>query len=632
MKRADLYYQDESYYKALRLYEDVFKKDRNNNEALRRMADAAYKAGENDLALRYYKRLIQRDKAEPADLLGYAKALRKDANYEEAAYWLMEYRDLQNDSLGQNFEDQLAHIEQLLQDSVNYTIRPSNVNTHLSELGPVVYGDKLIFCSAGRRSGTKRKSYGEEEPYLKIFASQILPDGQLGTPEVYAPNLRTKAHDGPLAIASEAGKMFVTQNQKFRGVHLDPNKIVQLKIQQASLQDGDWKPSAEFPFNSKKYSVAHPAVNADGRILVFASNQDGGYGLTDLYISYFDRGNWTTPRNLGPLVNTSESELFPYLANDSTLYFSSSGLEGLGGLDLFRADLKDGKVVRVKNLGAPINSSYDDFSMAFTVYDEEGYFASNRGGKRNDDLYYFERNIVPLPVRVIVQDSDSKEKVKLAQVIAVDVNGDTIATSLTGVDGSATLTLNRGEAYSLRVSRRSYFESRMDLVCEKADQVEIDMQADLQAEGDGVRPLYMDMEDGEPIQVLEVYAVHYDLAKWTIRDDAYDILNPIIDVLAENPDLEVRIESHADSRGRRESNNILSDKRAKVIDNYFISRYIRPERIRYKGFGESRLLNICYDGVKCSEEEHAVNRRSIIKVIRKGPYHEMRLKRAAFYF
>jgi len=632
IRRADSYYREQAYSRALHLYKEAFERDRRNNDLLRHMADAAYKVGDNELALRYYKLLLQRNKTEPADLLGYAQALKKDANYEEAAYWLMEYRDLRNDSLGQNLEDQLAHIEQLLCDSVNFTVSQLNINTYQSELGPVVYGDSLVFCSAGRRSGPRRKSFLDQKPYLKIFAAKMLPDGQLGKPEVFAPNLRTRFHDGPLAIAAGAGKMFVTQNQSSRGIHLDPDRVVQLKIQPAALEDGQWVPTAEFPFNSKKYSVAHPAVNADGTMLVFASNQEGGYGLTDLYISHFDNGNWTMPRNLGPKVNTFDSELFPYIANDSTLYFSSSGLNGLGGLDLFRADLKDGKVVRVENLGAPINSSNDDFSLAFTEGDDKGYFASNRGGKRNDDLYYFERNIVPVPVRVLVQDNNSHEKIQLAQVIAVDEKGDTIAHSLTGSDGAATLNLLNGQAYSLRVSRRSYFESRRDLICDASQKVEVGLHADIQAEDDSVRPIYMDMEDGEPIQILEVYSVHYDLAKWTIRGDAYDILNPIIDFLAEHPDLEVRIESHADCRGSRESNDMLSEKRARIIDNYFISRYIRPERIRYKGFGESRLLNICFDGMKCSEEEHAVNRRSIIKVIRKGAYPEMRLKRTAFYF
>ncbi|WP_163710072.1 OmpA family protein [Mangrovibacterium lignilyticum] len=638
VRRADQFYQEQVYAKALPLYEKAYEKNRGNNELLRKMANTAFHADENELALRYYQRLVARKKDIPADWIAYATVLKKDGNYEESFNWLRKYSALANDSLGRNLEDQLIHIKQLYADSVKFSVTPLSVNTSQSELGPVIYGDSLIFSSAGLHSGARRKSYLDQKPYLKIFSAKILPDGELDEPEPFAPQVRTNFHDGPLAIAADGGKMFVTHNQKPRTIHMLSEQTVQLGIRQAVLQGGQWMPTMDFPFNSKKYSVAHPAVNASGTVLIFASNQPGGYGSTDLYISYFDKGAWSEPKNLGPEVNTKGSELFPCWLADGKLYFSSDGLEGLGGLDLFRADIVDSAVNHVENLGSPINSPADDFGMALLKDEDIGYFASNRkGGKGQDDLYYFERNNIPFPVRMIVSDDNSKEKIQLAEVVVMDSKGDTIAQSLTNIEGVVNFELLPGDGYTMAVSKRNYFNYRQDFVCKELDSkatesYEIALQFNPGTEGDGVHPLYMDMEDGEPIQILEVFSIHYDLSQWFIRTQNYDILNPIIDYLVENPDLEVRIESHADCRGSREFNNVLTNKRAKVVNNFFISRYIRPERIRFKGFGESRLLNICYDNVPCDEDEHAVNRRTIIKIVRKGRYYNMRLKRAAFYF
>lgn len=635
LRRADQYYEQMLYFKAFPLYQKAYEKDKANNDILRRMAETAYLTGENDLSLRYYKRLITRNRARREDLLGYAKALKKDRNYEEAAFWLAEYNEEGEDSLSHDFQGQLDYISKLYRDSVYCTVSPLKINTKYSELGPLIFGDRLVFCSSGRRTGVVRKSYLDAEPYLKVYSGRILENGQLAQPEIFASRVRSKYHDGPLTIADSMGLMFITQNQKPKGMQLNENKLIQLKIKEARLLMGIWEPTVDFPYNSKKYSVAHPAINESGTTLIFSSNMPGGYGKSDLYVSHWEDGAWSKPVNLGPEINTAGTELFPDQVNDSVLYFSSDYHEGLGGLDIIRAEFKYDGSVDITNPGAPINSSFDDFSTALLEGEYKGYFASNRSG--NDDIYFYEKKNIPIPVRILVSDHESESPVELAEVYVLNELGDTVAHSLTDRQGELDLDLVNGDSYRMLVRKRNYFSYEQDFVCTELSpnltpKYEVALQYDPSTPGDGVRPIYMDMEDGEPIQILEIFAIHYELAQWKIKPKNFDILNPVIDYLAANPDLELRIESHADSRGSREFNDRLSNKRAVIVNNYFVSRYIRPERLKYKGFGESRLLNICYDKIPCSEEEHAVNRRTIIKIVRKGDYHNMRLRRSAFYF
>jgi len=145
-------------------------------------------------------------------------------------------------------------------------------------------------------------------------------------------------------------------------------------------------------------------------------------------------------------------------------------------------------------------------------------------------------------------------------------------------------------------------------------------------------PKSMEEEDGEALQVVEIQYINYDLEKSDISPDAAAILEKLVALMKEFPDLEIRVESHTDSRGSDGYNMLLSKKRARAAFDYLVSKGIDPNRMLYKGYGETRLLNRCSNGVNCSEEEHEVNRRSIVKVVRKGEYKEKRGQKSIFYF
>ena len=638
LRRADLFYKEQVYPKAFKFYRKAYLKDSSDVRILRRLADVSYRIGENGQSLRYAAKLISRNTIAPDDYLRYAKALKVNGNYVASAYWLKRYNALgEGNEQGEELELQLVDMMELFRDSSSYEVTPLAINTDKSEIGPTVVGNKLVFCSSGMQLHNSRKSYLDEEPYLKLYSADILPDGQTGTPKIFAPTLSSRFHDGPICYAPKGNLLYITHNQQGPSTK-SRDEFVHLKIQKAKQEAGRWNYASDLPFNSRKYSVAHPAANACGDVVFFVSDRPGGYGGTDLYVSRLVNGEWTKPLNLGPEINSSGNELFPYLAADSTLYFSSNGHGGLGGLDLFKATPEDGKYQMVRNLGAPINSPGDDFGIALLEQGNKGYFSSNRnGGKGQDDIYFFEKKEFRVPVHFVVNDAESGTKIARAKIFVLDQEGDTVASGLSNSAGVLDLDLDGGKEYRVHVFGKNYFQSRQDLLVARDNNGEtrsenIQLTFNPGIEGNGTHPLFMDLEDGQPIQVLGVYSIHYDLAKWNLRPDDNEVLNSILDFLAANPDVELRIESHADSRGKREMNDLLSQKRARIVNNFFVSRYINPSRIRYKGFGESRLLNICLDGVKCSEDEHAVNRRSVLKIIRKGPYLHMHVLESAFYF
>jgi len=640
VRRADSFYEEKVYNKAFLNYQKAWAKDSSDVAVLRKMADVAFRIGENKLALKYYARLIKSKATVSKDYLNYAKALKRDGDYKASTYWLMYYSEIGDLSgEGEQLEFQLMDIMALFRDSASMDVKPLPVNTPESDLGPFVYGDKLVFCSAGRQDVGARRSYLDDMPYLKLYEIDILGNHDFSAPAEFAPQLASRFHDGPAAIASSPNRMFVTTNQdRHTRKKVNAERFVPLKIKQAELWAGEWVYVADFPYTNKEYSIAHPAVNTDGTVLIFASNMPGGYGKTDLYRSRFENGRWTIPVNLGPGINTAEDELFPYLAADGGLYFSSNGHGGLGGLDIFRGSMNEEEQFGgIRNLGYPINSAGDDFG--FTLYRDEtsGFFSSNRkGGKGRDDLYSFHKVDLAQPVRLLVNDEGSSRPLGDANLVVVDMAGDTVAAAVTGDNGVAMAELVPEKAYSIRVNRQHYFESRIEFVPGKVgdetQEVAVEMYYNPGMQGDDDRPLYMDLEDGNPIQVMEVFSIHYDLAHWDIREQEFEQMQEILDYVDANPGSEIRIESHADSRGSREYNNVLSNKRALVANNYFVSHYIRPERIRYQGFGESRLLNICFDGTVCRENEHALNRRTVIKVVRKGAYYNMQIRRSGFYF
>ncbi len=641
-KLADKSFDDFAYVEAIGLYEYAYKRDTTDNYVVRRLADANRNIGNTEEVERWLKKLIDRHADQPEDLFNYSQALKSNGKYLQAEQVLKDYSELRPEDGRVNIQvSLLEYIHFLMRDSANYEIRDLNINTPGSEMGPAFYKDKLIFSSTSLGTSDKAKYNWNELPYLNLFSAKIEPNGDLSAPEPFAPKLKTAYHDGPVSFDTKKNIIYVTRDNFAKGRTSTSKKgVVNLKIVEGKLDNGEWKLAGDFKWDSNEYSVGHPSVDKEGTTMYFASDMPGGYGKSDIYFSVFSNGQWSKPFNLGPKINTEGDEFFPFISNDGVLYFASDGHGGLGGLDIFFSVPDRGIFTTIENMGYPVNSSHDDFGLELDSTGIKGYFASNRsGGKGNDDLYFVKILHVPVIIRGVVKDRDTKDILADAKVSVVDETGKTIFSSTTRTDGQFEFEVGKGQQYTIKVTKEFYNDNEKKIATNSLrpnDEVysEIFLEQKI-AEGpadNSPAPISMEEENGEALQVVELEYINYDLNKWDIRPDAAAILDKLVAIMKEFPDLEIRIESHTDSRGSAEYNMLLSKKRARGAFDYLVSKGIAPNRMLYQGYGATRLLNNCKGGVPCTEEQHEVNRRSIVKVVRKGAYKDKRDQKNIFYF
>jgi outer membrane protein OmpA-like peptidoglycan-associated protein len=639
-KLADKSFEEFAFIEAIGLYEYAYEKDTTDNYIVKRLSEANRNIGNTEETERWLKKLIDRHAEEPEDIFNYSQALKSNGKYFIAEQWLKEYSELRPEDGRVNIQvSLLEYIRFLMRDSANYEILNTAINTVGSDMGPAFYKDKLVFSSTsiGNKAGATYR--WNELPYLDMYSAKIGPYGDLSAPEPFAPKLKTPYHDGPVSFDIPHNIIYFTRNSFVKGKTTQSREgVTNLKLFQGKLEDGDWKMTGSFRYNSNEYSVGHPSVNKDGTVLYFASDMPGGYGKSDIYFSVNVNGQWSNPFNLGPKVNTEGNEFFPFISNDDVLYFASDGHGGLGGLDIYFSVPERGVFNSIENLGYPVNSPKDDFGLALDSTGVKGYFSSNRvGGKGDDDLYFMKIKRIPVIIRGVVKDRDTKDVLSEATVSVINEAGNTIVSSITRVDGQFEFEVNKGQQYIINVTKEFYNENEVTIgtsTLRPNDEAfsEVFLEQKIEEVDNSPAPRSMEEEDGVALQVVELEYINYELDKSDIKAEAAVILDKLIALLKEFPDLEIRIESHTDSRGSDDYNMLLSKKRARAAFDYIVSKGIDPNRLLYRGYGETKLLNKCTNGVECTEEQHEVNRRSIVKVVRKGEYKEKRGQKNIYYF
>ncbi len=640
IKMADKSFDEFAFVDAIGLYVYAFEKDSTDNYVIKRLADANRNIGNTEEVERWLKKLIDRKVEVPEDIFNYSQALKSNGKYLLAEVWLKEYSELRPEDGRVNIQVSiLEYIQFLMRDSIDFKIRDVALNTVGSEMGPAFYKDQVVFSSTSIGAKTGANYKWNELPYLHMYSAKANDDGDLTSPEPFAPKLKTAYHDGPVSFDQGKDIIYFTRNNFVKGkISKSKTDVVNLKIFIGKLEDGEWNLTGSFQFNSNEYSAGHPSIDKDGSILYFASDMPGGYGKSDLYFSVLSNGQWSKPFNLGPKINTEGNEFFPFISSDGVIYFASDGHGGLGGLDIYFSVPEMGIFSSIENMGYPINSAKDDFGMAMDSTGVKGYFSSNRiGGKGNDDLYSLKIDHIPVIIRGTVKDRDTKDVLPDAKVTVIDEDGKTIFSSITRTDGQFEFEVSKGQQYIVNVNKEFYSESEKTVATATLrpnDEVfaEIFLDQKIDEQSNEPAPKSMEEEGGVPLQVVEIDYINYALDQTEIKPEAAVILDKLIALMKEFPDLEIRVESHTDSRGSDEYNMLLSKKRAKAAFDYLSSKGVDPNRMLYHGYGETKLLNKCANGVICSEEQHEVNRRSIVKVVRKGEYKEKRGAKSIYYF
>jgi outer membrane protein OmpA-like peptidoglycan-associated protein len=579
IKKADKLFNEFAYIDAIKVYQEIATAGGLDAYVCRQLAEANRRVGNSGQCENWYRMLIDMGATEPIDYYYYAQALKSNKKYAQAEKWIEKFRKLNVvDSRFKRELDAKSKKKLSFSDSAKITIENLSANSKFLDFSPTYFNeDKVVFVSS-REEYNKSKSIYEwdKQFYLDLYVGERLENKQLINVKPFSSELNSPYHEGPLTFNDNFTTCYFTRNNLVKNkLKEDKEQTTNLKIYRTHLIGEKWGNIAEFKYNSDDYSTGHPSLSLDGNKLYFCSDKPGGYGGTDIYVCKWEKGEWGVPTNLGPSINTEGDEKFPFVHADSTLYFASDGLVGFGGLDIFRARQLSGLIWDVSNVGLPINSPRDDFGLIPDKDKKSGYFSSNRkGGRGYDDIYLF---------RCLGLDKEEMP------------------------DEISDLVNSSSEKFGAMV--------KLDSVKSNENQKIINDTIGNEPEKD-----YVDFE-GKEIKVGETVVlqhIYYDLGKWDIRADAAKELNKIIRLMIKYPNMVLELSSHTDCRASFQYNMDLSQKRANSAIEY-ISTFGGIDKSRFvaKGYGETKLVNECADGVKCSEEAHQLNRRTEFVILKK---------------
>ncbi|MDQ3536590.1 MAG: carboxypeptidase regulatory-like domain-containing protein, partial [Bacteroidota bacterium] len=452
-QRADFHFENYSYSTAIDLYKDIVSKDPENLEARIKIARAYKKLNNAIEAERWYRTAFEKNENQDVlDKLYFAQALMNNENYHEAKKWLLSYVQHVKDIRATNNLMGLQVIKGFYNDSASYQLQKLNLNLTRSSFSPVFYEGQLLFLSERKNTEViKYVNSWSNKGFFDVYKTNISTSGETSKPTIFHKAINSKYHEGPLSFFNDGNSIVFTRsiNSKTR----KGNLILGLYTANKSNNNKDWENIQPLPFNNENYSVVHPAISNQGDTLYFSSEMPGGYGGSDLYRSIKVDGVWGNPENLGAQINTEGNELFPYI-HGGNLYFSSDGHQGLGGLDIYKVDLKQKEQLYLKNMGFPFNSSYDDFSVNWDNNGYKGAFSSNRDGNKDKDDIYLISNIKAIPmdfmiVKGKVFDKDTKEPIIDASLYIIDENTGQDYNLVVSKKGQFTFEGISGHSYSL---------------------------------------------------------------------------------------------------------------------------------------------------------------------------------------
>lgn len=646
---ADKAFKNHKYHKAIegykKLEKKLEKKRKNADDKTRiifQLAECYRLVNDSRRAESQYKRAIKANYQETDSIviLHYANMLKSNEKYELA---LEQYRAFQefnsNDSRVLNGIRSCALALEWLANPRNYTItKLKEINSRSSDFAAAYLGSTystLVFTSTRSKAIGKQTDEWTNQKFSDLFISRVDRSGKWSSP-VLLDNEEQETQNFELinTIANEGTPSF---NKNFTRIYFTrcPNfkkEVSGCQIYNSKRIGTSWSKPTLVGFSNDTIEVyGHPSLSLDELTIIFSSEREGGYGSKDLWTATRSNADaaFSSIKNLGPTINTAGEEVFPFLRNDTALYFSSNGHIGIGGLDLFKAKkLADGAWELAQNLRVPMNSSKDDFSIIFHPNREEGYFASNRKGSRSDDLYSFIIPIIKLSLNGKVRDQLNQEPITTAKIKLSGPNGisTAILTDENGVYQFASNQLELNKAYTLTITNPDHFTlkdtiSTYKLIKSKTFNRDFDL-------------------DPIPETPIVLPDILYDLGKWNLRSQYQDSLLGLIKTLEDNETLIIELASHTDSRDSHENNNILSDKRARSVVDYLILRGIDQDRLVAKGYGEQQPRRLTKDIDKNSysfkknflldesfinslesnsekETAHSLNRRTEFRVIGK---------------
>ena len=594
---ADKLFERYEYMDAATAYLKLTENGYEDNYIRKQLADSYYNVFNTKEAIKWYGKL--EDKQDAETYFKYAQMLKAEGNYEEAKNQMQQFAVLKpNDPRAKSFLNNPNYLSVLKAQRPLFDITPSSISSDKSDFGGIITDNNTIYFASARNES--RKTYGlNEQPYLDLYQAIYNEDGTVSEPTLVE-EVNTKWHDGPATVTADGNTMYITSESfnenKFEKSEDKKSKFGRLYLYKAIKQDGKWTDLKPLPINNIAYSLRNPSISQDGKTLYFSSDMPGGMGGEDIWKVAVNGDEYGTPENLGDKVNTPGNESFPFITSENMLYFSSDTKLGFGGLDVFVADLNAG--TEATNIGEPVNTEKDDFAFSFNVSKKAALFSSNREGVDN---LYMASPICGVNAVVLVKSATTRKVLENASITILDDTNAIITTSSSDSRGQQTFDVDCEKVYTFKVSKEGFEDGIFTMPASQngATLVEAYLEP--------IKPIITEKE-------VILQPIYFEFNKSNITAQGAEELDKLVAVMQEYPNMVIFAKSHTDSRGKDKYNLDLSERRAKSTVQYIISKGIDKARISGQGFGESELKIQCD---KCTDEEHAQNRRSEFLIIKK---------------
>ncbi len=615
------------YFTAIDLYKSAYNnltEKTGKAEMLFQIAECYRLVSEPRQAELWYNKAIAKGISNPLAILYLADAQKMNMKYAEAKDSYKKYKD--NVSKDPRADDGIRSCElaqKWMENPSGYQVDNMKFfNSKQNDFCPA-YGSEdystVYFTSSRDGSTGKSISGATGQNFADIFVSKMDRKGTWSQPVLVSNSINTEFDDGSPCLSKDFKTMYFTRCEKAK------SKNFGCAIYYSELQGEEWSKSKKILIASDSIIVAHPAISPDELTLYFTSDMEGGQGGKDIWkVNRAKKGDeWGTPENMGPQINTPGDEEFPYVHADGTLYFSSNGQVGMGGLDIFKATQKPDGSWNIENMGYPINSNADDFAIVFQNETEKGLFSSNRTTKGDDDIYAF--TLPPLKFNVVGVVKDEKTDQVLADATVKSISSDGITIdNRTDKNGAYHFALKPNTDYIFIASHEGYLNGK-----ERETTKGLDHSRDFKTT----------ILLASIAKAIELPNIFYDFNKWDLRPESMVALDKLVETLNDNPTITIELMSHTDSRGNDADNMTLSQKRAQSVVDYLIQKGIASDRLSAKGYGKTEpkvvdkkladQYTFLKEGSKVDDDliksltdpdlqeiAHQINRRTEFKVLR----------------